>query len=83
MTERKSEVELRQIIRDARVEFTTFSVWKHRKSGVLYIVDDVVMIEETCEPGVVYQQMIGADNHVCAVCWVRPAANFREGFERA
>jgi hypothetical protein len=73
MSHQTSQEELNQRIRSAMDKVKIGSKYFHYKSPEkLYTIIDIVMIEETEEPGVVYKP----DYVDSPIKWLRPISNF-------
>lgn len=67
---------------DARVSATAEkapigSFWQHVKSGSLYRVEGICLIEASCEPAIIYHLHLAEAGQM--IRWMRPAAEFLDG----
>lgn len=69
-----SSDELRVRLTCARDQISIGSMYRHRKGGV-YLVKDIVLLEATGEPAVLYCKEDSED-----IVWVRELQNFLERF---
>ncbi len=57
----------------ARAYAVTDKVWRHKKTGGLYVTEHVALLEATLDPVVIYRSMKDGTR------WVRPAREFCDG----
>ena len=67
---------------DARVSATAEkapigSLWQHVKSGSLYRVEGICLVEANCEPAIIYHLHMAEAGQM--IRWMRPASEFLDG----
>ena len=73
MSGKRAESELRQLLKDCPIPYGL--TWEHVRTGRLYSVIAVCLIESTLEPAVVYKGLFDE------TAWVRPLIEWKEKFK--
>jgi hypothetical protein len=73
-----------KIDKAARKRMPSLLRWKHKKSGTVYWIEGITLLEETLEPLVNYVKQADDNGRPASenpIRWSRPVDNFLEKFE--